>query len=294
MALGNTPAYRSLHSRTCRILALRAAALSHLGVRLLVGVWRCRFDLLIGSGRGSLGGSGLLCGRVARLSNSLDGLRRSGRSSLHGDGVLRRRVARFGNGYGIRRSADTAASTGAAPSAGASLCFGNGYGSVRRSGGRCPWRNPPARAVAHGAAIAVASRPALARGEPASAVTAAVEPGDVYAAVSAGVRQQRQEARPLDRDRQLSLMARVRAGATAGIDLAPVGDEPAQDGNILVVWRLLLSAEITDLAPGEVPPPSGAPLPLWCALHPVSLLGSFNGSPRSTAGGFVSRIGISC
>src|SRR5699024_825488 len=53
--------------------------------------------------------------------------------------------------------------------------------------------------------------------------------------VIVGIRQQRQEARALDRGRQLALVARLGAGDAAGHDLAGFSDVLAQGVEILVV-----------------------------------------------------------
>src|SRR5690606_16457199 len=49
------------------------------------------------------------------------------------------------------------------------------------------------------------------------------------------VRQQRQEARPLDRGRELALIRRTRPGDTARDDLAGLGDVGLQSREILVI-----------------------------------------------------------
>src|SRR5258708_27819562 len=55
------------------------------------------------------------------------------------------------------------------------------------------------------------------------------------ASVQVGVRQQREEARALDRVRELALVARRGAGDARGDDLAGLVDEVLQDLDVLVV-----------------------------------------------------------
>ena len=58
-------------------------------------------------------------------------------------------------------------------------------------------------------------------------------------------------ARALDRDRQLALMLGAVAGHAAGQDLAALGHEATQAGEVLVIDVLnLIYAELADLAAG--------------------------------------------
>src|ERR1051325_7620034 len=70
--------------------------------------------------------------------------------------------------------------------------------------------------------------------------------------VVVGVRQQRQEARALDRGGQLALVARLGAGDAARHDLAVLGDVVAQRVEILVVDLLyVFGREAAELAAAE-------------------------------------------
>src|SRR5690349_20579913 len=67
-----------------------------------------------------------------------------------------------------------------------------------------------------------------------------------------GVRQQREEARPLDRIRQLPLVAGRRPGDARRDDLAGLVDEVLEDLDVLVVDPLdLLGGEAAELAAPE-------------------------------------------
>ena len=70
--------------------------------------------------------------------------------------------------------------------------------------------------------------------------------------VQVGVRQQREEARALDRGRQLALVARGGAGDARRDDLAVLVDEVLQQLDVLVVDPLdLLGGEAAELAAAE-------------------------------------------
>src|SRR5258707_12371399 len=70
--------------------------------------------------------------------------------------------------------------------------------------------------------------------------------------VQVGVRQQREEARALDRVRQLPLVAGRRTGDTRRYDLAGLVDEVLQDLDLLVVDQLdLLGGEAAELVAAE-------------------------------------------
>src|ERR1043165_3355004 len=70
--------------------------------------------------------------------------------------------------------------------------------------------------------------------------------------VEVGVRQQREEARALDRVRELALVARRGAGDARGDDLAGLVDEVLQDLDVLVVDPFdLLGGEAAELAAAE-------------------------------------------
>src|SRR5689334_6008871 len=91
--------------------------------------------------------------------------------------------------------------------------------------------------------------------------------------VEIGVRQQRQEARALDRVRELALVARRGAGDARRDDLAGLVDEVLQDLDVLVVDPLdFLGREAAELAPAEQRPLALvllvlAELPLALARH---------------------------
>src|SRR6476661_3186622 len=75
------------------------------------------------------------------------------------------------------------------------------------------------------------------------------------ASVEIGVRQQREEARALDRVRELALVARRGAGDARGDDLAGLVDEVLQDLDVLVVDPLdFLGGEAAELAAAEEGP----------------------------------------
>jgi len=66
--------------------------------------------------------------------------------------------------------------------------------------------------------------------------------------VRVGIRQQRQEARPLDRRIELALVMRLGAGQTRRRDLAVLADEVSQRVDVLVVDLLdLLGGEAAEL-----------------------------------------------
>src|SRR5690606_27480370 len=70
--------------------------------------------------------------------------------------------------------------------------------------------------------------------------------------VVVGVRDQREEARALDRERQLTLVARLGAGDAARHDLAVLGEGLAQGVEILVIDLLdALGGELAELAAAE-------------------------------------------
>src|SRR5690606_8841674 len=70
--------------------------------------------------------------------------------------------------------------------------------------------------------------------------------------VVVGVRDQREEARALDRERQLALVARLGAGDAARHDLAVLGEGLAQGVEILVIDLLdALGGELAELAAAE-------------------------------------------
>src|SRR6185503_20523491 len=70
--------------------------------------------------------------------------------------------------------------------------------------------------------------------------------------VQVGVVEQRQEARALDRNAQLALVARLGAGDARGDDLPVLVDEVLQDRDVLVVDFLdLLGGEAAELAAPE-------------------------------------------
>src|SRR5690606_8056818 len=70
--------------------------------------------------------------------------------------------------------------------------------------------------------------------------------------VVVGVRDQREEAGTLDRERQLALVARLGAGDAARHDLAVLGEVLAQGVEILVVDLLdTLGGELAELATAE-------------------------------------------
>src|SRR5690606_26177066 len=70
--------------------------------------------------------------------------------------------------------------------------------------------------------------------------------------VVVGVRDQREEARALDRERQLALVARLGAGDAARHDLAVLGEVLAQGVEILVIDLLdALGGELAELAAAE-------------------------------------------
>ncbi len=52
-------------------------------------------------------------------------------------------------------------------------------------------------------------------------------------------------ASPLDRHRQLALVAGTRTRLTTSLDLSPIGDEPSQEIRLLIVYLHPLGAEKT-------------------------------------------------
>src|SRR5215213_11166445 len=93
-----------------------------------------------------------------------------------------------------------------------------------------------------------------------------------------GVRQQRQLARPHDRDTQPALMLRAGAGNPPRQHLAALGNEAAQQLDVLVVDVVdLVRAELADLAAAEQPAPLTALLVV--GLLVVATSASAAGSP---------------
>src|SRR5689334_16907196 len=88
-------------------------------------------------------------------------------------------------------------------------------------------------------------------------------------AALADVRQQRQLTRALHRAGDLVLMTPAGAGDPARADLAPVGDELAQGGDVLVVDELDLVAAV--LA-GLASPTAASRLAITPARRPAALL----------------------
>ncbi len=86
---------------------------------------------------------------------------------------------------------------------------------------------PPRSALAVAITVAVATRPLT-----------------VIASAFGNVRQQRKLACALYGTRDLALMATTRAGDPPRADLAPLGDEPTQGGEVLVVDLIDLVAAI--------------------------------------------------
>src|SRR4051794_11502322 len=88
--------------------------------------------------------------------------------------------------------------------------------------------------------------------------------------IGGGVRQQRDGARPLDRERQLALVPGAVAGDAARDDLAALAQEAAEDARVLVVdQHLLVGAEAAHLAAAHATPAEAATLGLRPALAPV-------------------------
>src|SRR6185312_2591849 len=90
---------------------------------------------------------------------------------------------------------------------------------------------------------------------PVAVAVAAVAPRAVLATALVDVGQQRELTGALDRARDLHLVAPARAGDPARADLALLGDELAQRGDVLVVDLLdLVAAVLTGLAPAAADP----------------------------------------
>src|SRR5437870_8583245 len=84
--------------------------------------------------------------------------------------------------------------------------------------------------------------------------------------------QQGHGTRPLDRGRELPLVAGAVAGDPAGDDLPAFGEEVAEPAGVLVIdQHRLVGAEAADLPPAHSPATEGAPLslpsPLATLLH---------------------------
>src|SRR4051812_8934058 len=94
----------------------------------------------------------------------------------------------------------------------------------------------------------------------------------------ADVGQQRELACALDRARDLVLMPAAGAGDAAGADLAPVGDELPQGGDVLVVDELHLVAAVLAGLPapaassGLAISPARGPAALLCHCSKTSLV----------------------
>src|SRR5215217_4867549 len=103
----------------------------------------------------------------------------------------------------------------------------------------------------------------------AAAAAAASALALVCSAAFADVRQQRELARPLDRRRDLVLVPAARARDPARPDLAAVGDELPQGGDVLVVDELHLVAAVLAGLPASAAPSGLAITP---ARRPAALL----------------------
>src|SRR5215210_5971814 len=99
-------------------------------------------------------------------------------------------------------------------------------------------------------------------------VAIAVTPA-LVAAIGPDVRQQGELAGPLDGGRDLVLVAAARARDAARADLAAVGDELAQGGDVLVVDELHLVAAVLAGLPASAAPSGLAITP---ARRPAALL----------------------
>src|SRR3954454_6775070 len=102
-----------------------------------------------------------------------------------------------------------------------------------------------------------------------AAAAAAAALALVRAGTLADVRKQREFTRTLDRRRDLVLMPAARARDTALPDLAAVGDELAQGGDVLVVDELHLVAAVLAGLPASAAPSGLAITP---ARRPAALL----------------------
>src|SRR6266545_6078973 len=121
--------------------------------------------------------------------------------------------------------------------------------------------------------------------------------GETDSALGVGrVREKRDGAGALQRVRQRPLVLGARAGDPARQDLAPLGQEPAEAADLLVVDVLdALDAEGADLAAGALGPAGVSSIGHWSA---GSLLPGQNGissgstsrmpAPASSAGGGIS------
>jgi len=90
--------------------------------------------------------------------------------------------------------------------------------------------------------------------------------------MGAGKGEQRKVARPLDGNRQLTLVGSTVAGDPAWDDLPSLGDEKAKRPGILVVDHLLVGTEPTDLAALEGAPFTGATASLGSSFFTHGIL----------------------